>query len=79
MQGDDLFDPRQINWQLLATGMFARLLKWQLQLLTLTFGFDIGAADPRLQLQQFQLVVAYMEVPAGMTAPLGTTTTPSRM
>jgi hypothetical protein len=36
--GDDLFDPRQLRRQLLPTGMFARFLKWQLQLLTLTFG-----------------------------------------
>ena len=27
-----------------------------MQLLALTFGFHFGAADPRLQLQQFQLV-----------------------
>ena len=31
------------------------LVKWQLQLLALTFGFHFGAADTRLQLQQFQL------------------------
>ena len=37
--------------------MFARILKRQFELLALTFGFDFGTADPRLQLQQFELVV----------------------
>ena len=37
--------------------MLAPSSKWQLQLLALSFGFHFGAADPRLQLQQFQLVV----------------------
>ena len=54
---DHLFDPRQIRRQLLATGMFARLLKGQLQLLALTFGFDLGATDSRLKLEQLQLAI----------------------
>ena len=37
--------------------MFARFLKRQFELLALTFGFDFGAAEPRLQPQQFELVV----------------------
>jgi hypothetical protein len=41
-----------------------------------------GSTTPRWSEARVRLpadVRAYMEVPAGMTAPLGTTTTPSRM
>jgi hypothetical protein len=37
--------------------MLARRSKRQLQLFPLALSLDFGAADPRLQLQQFQLVV----------------------
>ena len=37
--------------------MIAPFLKWQFQLLALTFSLNFGAADPGFQLQQFQLVV----------------------
>jgi hypothetical protein len=47
-EGDDLFDSWQLRRQLLPTGMLARFLKRQFKLLALTFGFDFGAADPRL-------------------------------
>jgi len=55
--GDDLFDPGKVRRQLLPTGMFARFPEWQFQLLAVAFGFDFGAAHPRLQLEQFQLVI----------------------
>ena len=38
----------------------------QLQLLALTFGFHFGAADPRLQLQEFQLVVGEFFAPGAV-------------
>src|SRR5271165_277846 len=43
--------------------MLARRFKGQLQLPPLTFGFHFGAADPRLQLQEFQLVVGEFFAP----------------
>src|SRR5271165_86205 len=43
--------------------MLARRFKGQLQLLALTFGFHFGAADPGLQLQEFQLVVGEFFAP----------------
>src|SRR6478672_2144480 len=43
--------------------MLARRFKGQLQLLALTFGFYFGAADSRLQFQEFQLVVGEFFAP----------------
>ena len=46
--GNDLFDPRQLGWQLLAPGMLARFLERQFQLLALTLSFYFCTADSRL-------------------------------